>query len=78
MYKNIELESTKYWSRVVAADREMLRRVERRLAIERCLLFAIFSAAAIGLGYLLTNGFFDNVDIIGPLENFGRAIGIAG
>lgn len=76
MYKTVELESTKYWAKVTAADQAMTRQLQRRMAIERCILFATFSATAIGLSYLLANGYFDSVDIIGPLERFVRAVGL--
>ncbi len=76
MYKNIELESTKYWAASVTSEYKQFRKTQRQKAFARCFAFAVFGAAAAGLCFMLVNGYFENVDVIGTIQRVGHAIGI--
>lgn len=68
MYKEIELETTRYVRQANKRDEQWNRLLRREAARERLTLWSLFGA---GCGLILVGlacGWFDNIDIVGAFE----------
>lgn len=68
MFKNVELDSYKYWLESTNRDQQLVRKFRRKKAFERATMFVLFTGTAGVLGVMLANGYFDQVDVIGTCE----------